>query len=539
MKPKQWRMFLFSLVTLLLFSFTYPPVSIHAEDKPFIHPGMQHTRSELDQMKAQVAAQASPWIEEWNILRDNSLASLNYTPRPQNVVYRADRSHGTSGTYELENDSSAAYYHAIQWYITGDQAHANKAIAILNGWSSTLQSIEGNEAFITAGLNGYKLLNAAEILRYSNAGWQQRDMNRFSALMTNVFYPNVSDFGYLKGFVKDAAQEALCMLFVMDYGVWMNDQAIYNTAVDYYKNGQGHGAIQNFIQTSEGQTQEAGRDQGHNQLAVGLLVQAAEVGFNQRSVNANGADMYSYPNGSNLLVKGLEYTAKYNLGYTVPFNGNVTDSNGRTGRYSKVSPNNRGEFRPMYEQAYNFLRNKAGLPASNLTYTREVIDTVKLEGYTNDHLSYGGLLSAQDNRRQMTSTKVALAPRSQNKLVVTVPSKNAPLTVQTDRFKTDDQSNIKKPETFTLEYIGNKLYTFKSERTGSYVSVGDDQLLTAGSATAGDAEKFIVSQAANGLITLQSQKKQLFVSITSDNQLRASASASNTDNERFIVLPQK
>ncbi|WP_420873676.1 fascin domain-containing protein [Paenibacillus terrae] len=107
------------------------------------------------------------------------------------------------------------------------------------------------------------------------------------------------------------------------------------------------------------------------------------------------------------------------------------------------------------------------------------------------------------------------------------------------RFKTDDQSNIKKPETFTLEYIGNKLYTFKSERAGSYVSVGDDQLLTAGSATAGNAEKFIVSQAANRLITLQSQENHLFVSVTSDNQLRASASASNTDNERFIVLHQK
>lgn len=65
--------------------------------------------------------------------------------------------------------------------------------------------------------------------------------------------------------------------------------------------------------------QESGRDQAHAQGGLGLLVMAAQIGYNQRQYHETGADMVSYPNNSYPLVNAAEYIAKYNLGYSVPY----------------------------------------------------------------------------------------------------------------------------------------------------------------------------------------------------------------------------
>ena len=47
-----------------------------------------------------------------------------------------------AGDFEHLDDARAAYTHALLWYYTGNQAHANKAIEIMNAWSATLTKIE-------------------------------------------------------------------------------------------------------------------------------------------------------------------------------------------------------------------------------------------------------------------------------------------------------------------------------------------------------------------------------------------------------------
>ena len=61
----------------------------------------------------------------------------------------------------------------------------------------------------------------------------------------------------------------------------------------------------------EGQCQESGRDQQHTQLGLGHLAEACEVAWNQ------GLDLYG--ESDNRLLKGFEYTARYNLDQDVPF----------------------------------------------------------------------------------------------------------------------------------------------------------------------------------------------------------------------------
>ena len=80
------------------------------------------------------------------------------------------------------------------WALTADRAHANKAIQILNAWSSTLTTISGADAILAASLDGFKFANAAEIMRYTNSGWAAADVAATQKLLTGVFYPVIQNF---------------------------------------------------------------------------------------------------------------------------------------------------------------------------------------------------------------------------------------------------------------------------------------------------------------------------------------------------------
>jgi hypothetical protein len=72
-----------------------------------------------------------------------------------------------------------AYSNALIWYITNDKKYAAKAIGIINAWSPVLWDFDYNDAKLLAGWTGHLFCNAAEILRYTNSGWQQKDIAAF------------------------------------------------------------------------------------------------------------------------------------------------------------------------------------------------------------------------------------------------------------------------------------------------------------------------------------------------------------------------
>ena len=61
------------------------------------------------------------------------------------------------------------------WCITGDEAHAKKAVEILNAWSATLKKMDGHDVQLGAGLNGFKFVNAAELMRASYPKWTAKE----------------------------------------------------------------------------------------------------------------------------------------------------------------------------------------------------------------------------------------------------------------------------------------------------------------------------------------------------------------------------
>ena len=356
----------------------------------FVHPGLLHTQADFDRMAQKVAAQASPWIDSWNILIANGEASLSYTPNPQAVVSRGDDGTDPDNSAILFNDVAAAYQCALRWKISGNTAYADKAVQIMNAWSSTLTRIGGtngangdNDGLLLAGLQGYQFANAGEIMR-TYAGWKAADFASFQAMMSNLFYP--VNHGMLPEPLAVYSSWDLCAVAsIMAIGVLCDDEALFNEAVTYFNSGTGNGAIAQTLYYIHpgylGQTQESGRDQGHNTLSIALLGVICEMAWNQ------GTDLYGYAN--NRVLAGAEYVAKGNLlqsgstYYAVPFapyNGTAYDGSPINDTVFATAA--QGTLRPIWALLYNHYVNRQGLAAP---YTQKMMNLLSPEGGGGDY----------------------------------------------------------------------------------------------------------------------------------------------------------
>jgi hypothetical protein len=347
----------------------------------FVHPGLLFQRADLERMRDMVAAGMEPYVTGWNRLRTDSRTSLDYTPTAFAVVVR-DPAGGETGNVELRADATRAFFHATAWVISGDEAHAMKSVEILNAWSSTLTALEGGDRFLAAGLYGYLLANAGEILRYTYPGFVEADAERLERMLVEIFYPLSHEFLVTHAGSRpdhhytnwDAAQ----MVNIASIGIFSDNRALYDESVDYFFNGIGNGNIMRAIYDGEtGQLQESGRDQAHAQLGIGLLASLCETAWNQ------GDDLYS--TDGNRLLKGFEYTAAYLLGNDVPFKTYMTQS--RT--HTEISAVNREQRRPIYEMVLHHYTSRRGVPAP---FTAELAAAIRPEGFHGDHPGFGTIL---------------------------------------------------------------------------------------------------------------------------------------------------
>ncbi len=340
----------------------------------FVHPGLLHTRADLDRMKSMVEAGTQPYTAGYDVFKADSKSSSSYAMQgPFPETGRNPDVHQA----ETEDDSSAAYQNAIMWYITGVHAYADKAIQILDGWSSTLKTISGSDAILAASLDGFKFVNAAEIIRYTNAGWSAADVASAENLFKNVFYPVIQNFATF----ANGNWSTGCIKAMMGIAVFTDDHAMFGRAIDWYDEGPDNGSLVHYIIDETGQCQESGRDQQHAQLGIAHLAEASEVGWHQ------GFDMYGAANDR--LLDGFEYTASYNLGNDVPFQP-YTDT---TGMYphTAISPPDRCQLRPIYEMVYNHYVNRRGVSCPR---TQQAAEKLRPEGAAPnaDHPGFGTLL---------------------------------------------------------------------------------------------------------------------------------------------------
>lgn len=362
----------------------FPVLSAQAAPATFAHPGLLHAEADFTRMKTKVASGEQPWTAGYERLLNNRHASLDWAPRPAEIIYRGYDGVHPQNYPQLYHDTAAAYAHAVRWKVGGDARHADKAVEIMNAWSAMLQHLYGtSDRFLAAGIYGYQFANAAEIMR-TYPGWAAADFERFKQMMLEVFYPlnyrMLTDHNDARVDHYWANWDLANMASMMAIGVLTDRGDLYDQAVEYFKHGEGNGGIEHavwFIHANGlGQWQEAGRDQGHTVLGIGLMAAICEMAWQQ------GDDLYGYDD--NRFLKGAEYVAAYNLFKEVPFEPYYNRSHGLQTDVSDIA---RGNIRPVWETVYNHYVKRMGGSAPNV---EEMAAKVRVEGGGGDYGSNSG-----------------------------------------------------------------------------------------------------------------------------------------------------
>ena len=379
-------------------------LTLAAGAEGFVHPGLLHSRDDLVRMRTAIAAQTQPTFSGWEVFARDPSSQPSYAMQgPAAEIGRNPNLH--SAAYDA--DANAAYQNALLWCLTGDRNAAAKAIAILNAWSATLTTVSGRDAVLMAGLGPFKMVNAAELLRHTDAGWPAADIARAAQSFRTLIYPALQNFALFANGNWDTA----AIKTVLAIGVFCDDRALYERALRTYVAGPGDGRLTHYLINTAGQCQESGRDQGHTQLGLGHLGDACEIAWHQ------GLDLYAY--ADHRLLAGFEYTARYNLGEDLPF----TPTLDRTGKYRHfaISKEGRGRLRPIYEQILNHYVARRRLSAP---FTTQAVARLRPEGPARpaaDHPGFGTLLyaGAVTDAAPAAAPAAVLAENSGNHIALT------------------------------------------------------------------------------------------------------------------------
>jgi Alginate lyase len=328
----------------------------------FVHPGMLHSKADLDFMRKKVTRGVEPWKSEFEALKGSEYASLDYVAKPVDVVVVGYYSKPDIGASDFHRDGDAAYTLALRWYVSREKAYAEKSIAILNAWSHKLDSVTNDNRKLLIGYVGIKYLNAAEIIKHTYKKWNEDDQKAFEHMLLDVWYPVIESFQPNFNGNWDAAiiQTMMCM------GIFLDRQDIFDKAYTHCLSGETNGAIDNYYNES-GQCEESGRDQGHAQMGLGFMSDVCEVAWKQ------GKDLYS-AYGSRLAL-GFEYTAKYMVGEEVPYVPYKTYE-GKIVFGESISSQGRGRFSPAYERGYHHYHDRMGM---EMPYTKQALERSRPE----------------------------------------------------------------------------------------------------------------------------------------------------------------
>ena len=268
---------------------------------------------------------------------------------------------GAVSSGDMERDGIASYYLMLRWVATNDTAWAEAAERVIDAWSGKITGFTGHDQMLAVGLYGGHLAQAAELLAYAKPDWPLKA--RAQKMFLEVLHPACSAFcGRTNdGWPQPPPQtcklcangnwDAVCMSGVASWAVFLDNATMLQTVKDYFVSGGGNGKLTNYIIDPQGECQESGRDQGHTQLGIFNLVQAAFTIYHA----TNSTDIFTMEDSR--LRSGLEYTAKYNLGFEVPYTANcggpgeLPKPQGNGWCFHSISNKSRGDFAPMWELA--------------------------------------------------------------------------------------------------------------------------------------------------------------------------------------------
>ena len=247
-----------------------------------------------------------------------------------------------------ERDMWQAWQNAQQ----GDKA---TALHIINAYAGKLQRFDGHDAPLCT-IQAYWLLRGMKLMKEHQTPEWKAMVRRAILPVIDTFEANSpyanGNWGHIVNRCRMAA------------AIFLEDEALYQHAIDIYLHANDNGSLPNYV-SETGQCQETGRDQGHAQLGLGAMCEICEMAWEQ------GDDLWGALD--NRLMKGMEYTAKYNLGYDVPFE-RWTDCTGLYNDWTEPGSMGRGQIRCIYDLPYQHYVGRKGL---KMPYTKKLLDLQK------------------------------------------------------------------------------------------------------------------------------------------------------------------
>jgi hypothetical protein len=357
----------------------------------FVHPGVLVNPGQLAFLETK-SASAAPWNSALAATLGTKYASSTYAPQAlANVECGSDSNPDIGCTAEMD-DAIAAYTQALLWVLTGMSGYAQKAIAILDAWSETVMEHTDSNAPLQSAWAGSVFPRAAEILRWTNAGWAPGDVARFETMLRNVYLPEV-----IGGAPKENGNWELSMIeATMGIAVFLDDHATFDKAVTMWRarvpayvymqtdgptpaappGGAYAGAsqIKSFWygpkSFPDGLCQETCRDLGHVQYGLGAMIHAAET------ARIQGVDLYSEQ------ATRIEAALELHAGY---LNAGASAASPCAAALVAVKPD------PTWEVGYNEYANRAG---ASLPNTEQLINAIRPTG-TDHHLDWESLTHAE------------------------------------------------------------------------------------------------------------------------------------------------
>jgi hypothetical protein len=326
----------------------------------FAHPGILDDRAQLDFVKKKIAAGAEPWKSALAAASGSRYGSLSYAPSPIATVECGPFSNPDVGCSAEKSDATAAYTHALLWYFTGQSTHAEVAIRILDAWSGAVKAHTNSNAPLQSAWVAEVFPRAAEILRYTNAGWPAASVARFETMLKTVYLPEV-----VNGSSSNGNWELSMIEATMNIAIFLDDRATFDKAVAMWRR-----RVPAYVYvTSDGKTpvpppgsslsgskltsfwygqttfvdgvaQETCRDLGHAQYGLAAMINAAETAHLQ------GVDLFGEQAAR--IAAALELHAQFLDGAAVP-------SWLCGGSLNAVSPD------PMWEIGLNALAGRRGM----------------------------------------------------------------------------------------------------------------------------------------------------------------------------------
>lgn len=226
------------------------------------------------------------------------------------------------------------------------------SLHIINAYADKLQRLDGHDAPLCL-IQGYWLCRAMMIEKdHRTPAWE--------AMLRRAMVPTMDKFEADSPYAN-GNWGAIVNRFRMAAALALDDTLMYRAAVDYFLTANDNGALPRYV-SETGQCQETGRDQGHAQLGLEAMADICEMAWQYRNDDLWGAC-------DNRLLKGFEYTAKYNLGYEVPF---VTwkDCTGLYNDWTEPGSMSRGKLWDIYQQPFEHYHNRRGL---KMPYTEKVL----------------------------------------------------------------------------------------------------------------------------------------------------------------------